>query len=107
MKQRYYWGVLLAFWYHVQSLDALYHITAERPVSLLMETCSHERKPITDNTMLFFPEKVKLCTTFFTSKRKGHYEKDVKRTANLHSVVKISWNDVDSIETCTIHYKLC
>uniref|UniRef100_A0A0M3HWJ7 OMP_b-brl domain-containing protein n=1 Tax=Ascaris lumbricoides TaxID=6252 RepID=A0A0M3HWJ7_ASCLU len=31
MKQQHYWGVLLAFWYHFELLDALYHITAERP----------------------------------------------------------------------------
>ncbi|KHN80916.1 hypothetical protein Tcan_05658 [Toxocara canis] len=99
------WGTLLAFWQLFQSAQALYHITAERPISLLMETCSHERKPLTDNTMLFFPEKVKFCTTLFTSKRKAHYEKDVKRTANLHTVVKISWRDVDSAQMCTLHYK--
>ncbi|VDK47414.1 unnamed protein product [Anisakis simplex] len=71
----------------------------------MMEICSHERKPLTDNTMLFFPEKVKFCATFYTSKRKGHYEKDVKRTANLHSLVKIAWNDIHSNETCTLFYK--
>ncbi|VDK27110.1 unnamed protein product [Gongylonema pulchrum] len=96
---------LLTLWHVAQQTTAFYHIAPERPISLSMEACSHERRPLSDGAMIFFPETVRFCGSFYTNKQRSDYDKDVRRCANLQSTVLISWHETESQNTCELEYK--
>ncbi|EFO18016.1 hypothetical protein LOAG_10483 [Loa loa] len=86
---------LTIWWYLLlQHVAAFYHISPEKPISLSMEACSYERQLLNDNVVVLFPETLRSCGSFHTSKRQDDYDNDLKRVTSLVPTVQIIWHEM-------------
>lgn len=99
--------ILLTFWWYsmVQHVIAFYHISPEKFISLSLEACSYERQSLKDNVMVLFPETVRSCGSFHTSKRHDDYNTDLKHVTSLEPTVQIIWHEMGNPNTCELEYK--
>uniref|UniRef100_A0A1I7VXX6 Uncharacterized protein n=1 Tax=Loa loa TaxID=7209 RepID=A0A1I7VXX6_LOALO len=97
---------LTIWWYLLlQHVAAFYHISPEKPISLSMEACSYERQLLNDNVVVLFPETLRSCGSFHTSKRQDDYDNDLKRVTSLVPTVQIIWHEMGNPNTCELEYK--
>ncbi|KAI6182308.1 hypothetical protein M3Y97_00365900 [Aphelenchoides bicaudatus] len=82
----------------------VFQISPEKPIDFTIKACSHEKTPMEEDTMLFFPEGYKFCSALRTTKNVISLARDKQKTTYLQPLVQITLHEVGAPYKCKIDY---
>ncbi|KAI6225564.1 hypothetical protein M3Y95_00710500 [Aphelenchoides besseyi] len=98
----YWFGICL--WLTNSPLSiAIFQVGPERPLDFKIRSCSLQQ-PISEDTMLFFPDNLKFCSSIRTSKSVVSLAKDRQRTTFLQPMVYLTLHEIGSPYRCSVQY---